>query len=92
MVKQHLLALTAKTVHETHTRAMLLEGTALNNTFKATCLMVNAALPIDLFVQDLPCWLYTWVQPLQPLPVHSVLTLPECGANYTYTLSLRLFV
>lgn len=27
--------------------------------------MVNAALPIDLFVQDLPCWLHTWVQPLQ---------------------------
>lgn len=27
--------------------------------------MVNAALPIDFFVQDLPCWLYTWVQPLQ---------------------------
>jgi len=64
-VKQHWFALTANTVREPNTHVLLLEGTAFNNTLQATHLMVNAALPIQLCVQDLPGWLHTRLQPSQ---------------------------
>lgn len=72
------------TQHRSPTHNVAPRGDSPPQYHKATWLMVNARHPIDLFVQDLPRRVYTWLQALTDEPVHSVLTLTEFSTYYTY--------